>query len=308
MVTEAQTLATIQQRDALRQVLLFPTPGNLVNVGVELYRQDFKTYVKLAASAYLWILVPVYGWAKFLALSALISRLAYWRLLGQPEDLAHSRTSVSGGKMWRFLTLAFLVGFLYLAGYMVLAIGAIIVTVALGFALVTVAVPTFGENIGAVIVGGIVAIVAMGVLAIGLLWLGARLSIPDTVLVIEGHQAADRGIGRSWNLSQGNVIRLTVVISTTFTIVLPVLMFTNYLPSILPIFVAENTSLYVIANIGSFAFSILSGILTLPLWQCIKAVVYCDLRMRREGVDLTLRDHELNPADHPEEPTDAIII
>jgi hypothetical protein len=39
-----------------------------------------------------------------------------------------------------------------------------------------------------------------------------------------------------------------------------------------------------------FAVSILSGALIMPFWQVIKAVIYYDVRARREGFGLQLRD------------------
>jgi hypothetical protein len=35
------------------------------------------------------------------------------------------------------------------------------------------------------------------------------------------------------------------------------------------------------------------GALIVPFWQTVKAVVYYDLRSRREGLGLQLRDHDI---------------
>ncbi len=39
--------------------------------------------------------------------------------------------------------------------------------------------------------------------------------------------------------------------------------------------------------------TLLSGAVILPFWQAIKAVIYYDLRMRREGMGLKLRDRDI---------------
>lgn len=82
--------------------------GNIVNLGVYLYRSHPKLYFKLALIAHLWLLVPIYGWAKFYATSALISRLAFSELIGQPESLKAARSQINR-QLWNFLITGILV-------------------------------------------------------------------------------------------------------------------------------------------------------------------------------------------------------
>jgi hypothetical protein len=42
--------------------------GNVVSAGLRIYRDHFKPYYLEALRSYLWVLVPVYGWAKCLAI------------------------------------------------------------------------------------------------------------------------------------------------------------------------------------------------------------------------------------------------
>lgn len=37
----------------------------------------------------------------------------------------------------------------------------------------------------------------------------------------------------------------------------------------------------------------MGGVLILPFWQTVKAVVYYDLRSRHEGLGLQLRDYDI---------------
>jgi len=83
--------------------------GNVVSAGLRLYRSHLKSYFQLALKAYLWILVPVYGWAKFYAIAALISRLAFGELVNQPESVESGRRYVNS-KLWQFLITALLMG------------------------------------------------------------------------------------------------------------------------------------------------------------------------------------------------------
>ncbi|MEC4986148.1 MAG: DUF975 domain-containing protein, partial [Oscillatoria sp. PMC 1076.18] len=84
------------------------TIGNIVNVSINLYRQNFKLYLRLALFAFLWLLVPLYGWAKFLANSALISRLTFNELIGKPETLKSARSYLKT-RTWGFLFTTILV-------------------------------------------------------------------------------------------------------------------------------------------------------------------------------------------------------
>ena len=85
------------------------TVGNVVSAALVLYRSHLKTYLRLASIAYLWILVPVYGWAKYLAISGTISRLAFQELIGQPESIRDARRHTKP-RLWSFFLVAFLVG------------------------------------------------------------------------------------------------------------------------------------------------------------------------------------------------------
>jgi hypothetical protein len=40
----------------------------------------------------------------------------------------------------------------------------------------------------------------------------------------------------------------------------------------------------------AYILGLVSGALFLPFWQAIKAVIYYDLRSRREGLGLQMRD------------------
>jgi hypothetical protein len=112
--------------------------GNVVSTGLVLYRSNLKTYFFIALRAYLWILLPLiilviasaiavtatvyrasglYLWgflaiiiafllliggiSKYQTNAALISRLAYQELIGQPETVRAARQHIDP-KLWRF--------------------------------------------------------------------------------------------------------------------------------------------------------------------------------------------------------------
>src|SRR4028118_994496 len=76
--------------------------GNVVSASLRIYRDHFKSYFGLAFVASLWLFVPVIGWAKYSAISALISRLAFGEVSEKPETVSDARRQVNP-RMWRFL-------------------------------------------------------------------------------------------------------------------------------------------------------------------------------------------------------------
>lgn len=109
--------------------------GNVVTAGVRLYRFHFKNYFRLALFAHLWVLVPIYGWAKYFAISGLISRLAFGELVNQPESIKNARERIDPLK-WSFLRIAFQVGISLLLLYIGLAIVGGLFAGVVGFILV----------------------------------------------------------------------------------------------------------------------------------------------------------------------------
>ena len=61
------------------------TVGNVVSAGLRIYRDRFLEYFRIAFIGYLWILVPIYGWAKFAAMNGLIARLTFGEVTEKPE-------------------------------------------------------------------------------------------------------------------------------------------------------------------------------------------------------------------------------
>ena len=75
--------------------------GDVVSSGVKLYRSRFSMYLKLSLVAYLWVLLPIYGWAKFAEITGRMSRLAFADFVGQPES-PEAATRKTSPKKWRF--------------------------------------------------------------------------------------------------------------------------------------------------------------------------------------------------------------
>jgi hypothetical protein len=264
--------------------------GNIVTAGFKLYGAKLGAYLTIALRAYLWIFVPVYGWAKFSLLSALIARLAFKELMGEPETETAGRRWLEERRFWSFLLLGLLLGLIFLGAYFALILVAMIIAIPLGLivgGILSAAVsPEAGAGVGVILGAG----VAIPVIVIGLIWLASRLMISEVPLAIEDNIDLSDSLGRSWKLTRSQMWRMALVFTAAFLVTAPIVLLTNYVPQI-PMYLVESGSpLFWLFYGISFITSLLGGILIMPFWQVIKAVLYYDLRARREGLDIAIQD------------------
>ena len=247
--------------------------GNVVSAGLRIYRDRFRPYFVLALKAYFWFLVPIYGWAKFFSISGQIARLAYSEVIERPETLKEAYRQTNPRK-WTFL----------LAGILVSLI-------------------VFLTVFGLGIVFGVTAIIFIGFLLIPLyifiyIWVYSRISIAELPIAIEDGIDATSAIGRSWELTKGAVIRLVGVYSVAFLLTLPLSILLQIVSTVIQlVFVQILPQDSAIINVLYFALliiiSFVGGALIHPFWQAIKAVIYYDLRSRREGIDIEIKDEPI---------------
>ncbi|MEQ9234596.1 hypothetical protein [Coleofasciculus sp. E2-BRE-01] len=264
--------STQSSRSQPRQPMKPLSIGNVVSASLRLYRDRFKLYFGLAFQAFLWMLVPIYGWAKSYQIQAIISRHAVSEFAEQPETIDSIRNRLNR-KMWDFWIAQMLIGLI-----------------------------AFGVNTGlsilSSIVGGIVSSLGdvMSLVALGIyLWVYAHFFVTELPLAVEPNMKPNTSIERSWKLSKGFIPQLMGVIAVATLITIPL-----GLIALIPILVMIPTLLInpsleaLISAIGIFillifiAFALIS-LLVMPFWQIIKAVIYYDLRNRREGIGLQLR-------------------
>lgn len=261
--------------------------GNVVTAGVRLYKSNLKTYLKLASSAYLWVLVPVYGWAKYAAISGLISRLAFGELVNQPESVSTARSKVMP-RLWSFLRIAFQVGFSLFLVYIGMAmIGGFIAGI-IGAILAKVL-----GNSAIWIIASLGAILVLVLVLVGCIWFYSRWVIAEVPLAVEDNINGGESVARSWDLTKTFMWRIQGIVLVAFIITLPILLLFNYLPRLLLLRFETGTTAYAIVYLITFIISLVGGIFVMPFWQAIKAVIYYDLRSRREGLGLNLRDRNI---------------
>lgn len=295
------------------------TIGNVVSAGLVLYRSHLKPYLSVALFAILWILLPIllsipisvfyvnkvlplsalwliisawlvlfyYSFAQYLTNSALISRLGYAELVSKPETINDARKLLNR-RCWSFSLQGLLIGILLVVAYIILVIvgsilGGIVVAI-FGFL-----VPTLGSVASALGVGiGVVIIFLIVLLGISVIY--ARFMVADVVLAVEDGSKVVESISRSWDLTKDSAFRIMGVVLVASLVTLPILFLTSYIPQILMLNVERGSTAFWTIYIISLVLSMASGILIMPFWQAVKAVVYYDLRSRREGLGLQLRD------------------
>ncbi len=261
--------------------------GNIVSAGLRVYRDHFKLYYGLAFIAYLWVLVPVYGWAKYSMISGLISRLAFGEISERPETLQDARRHVKP-RMWNFLVAGLLVGLILLATTIAAAFVIGILAAIIG--------TLIGLNESAFLSAILLVSIALFVFLFGYVWLYSRLSLPEFPLAIESQTGdATSAISRSWNLTKGFVLRLQLIFIVAFLIALPISVVvqiaTNFIQEFFATIVSSDSIIFAFLSlIFSLPLSIAGGALLLPFWQSVKAAIYYDLRSRKEGFGLDIRD------------------
>lgn len=267
--------------------------GDVVSAGMRLYTSHLKEYYLIALQAYLWVIVPFYGWAKFYALSALISRLAFGDLVNQPESVVSGKRFVNS-RLWQFFLTLVLILLICIGIYIGLAIVFTVAAILLGvlFGGLNMRSPaTLALLIPIVFVGIIMTLIALS-------WLFTRLYLVDMPLAIEENVNSTSSISRSWELTQGNVWRILLISTIGFLITLPVQFAIQIMLSIFQLIaltvIPQNSGFfYVLYYMVSIIVVFASGALFTPFWQTTKAVVYYDMRSRQEGLGLKLRDHDI---------------
>ena len=272
------------------------TVGNVVSAGLRIYRDRFLEYFRIAFIGYLWVLVPIYGWAKFAAMNGLLARMAFGEVTEKPETEKEARRHIKP-RMWQFLGASILVMLIVFVGFIVFYL----ILAILGFIIGTI-IGLSGDNFNAF---GFVFLVLFGIfgflfLLFALTWLISRYLIIELPLAVEDGITAGAALGRSWDLTKGSVIRLQIIVFVAFLISLPITIVIQVVSTILQIVVGSLAASdnYLIYSLFSPLFSILilvlafaGGALLIPFWQAIKAVIYYDLRVRREGLGMELEEN-----------------
>lgn len=185
--------------------------------------------------------------------------------------------------------------FLPLIGYTFLLIGVVTVFIAvavgLGFVLTGLG-GTAGVALTVVMgIGALLVLIAASV------WLGTKFSLTPSIIVLENGKVF-ASLARSWRLTDGYFWRtfgvqflVSSVVSVASQVVATPI---SLLASLVPVlFVGvDSEATMIVATIAaqglSLLVSVIIGAITVVVISATSAVIYVDLRMRKEGLDLDL--------------------
>jgi hypothetical protein len=117
----------------------------------------------------------------------------------------------------------------------------------------------------------------------GYIWFYSRVALADLAIAIESVTDPVQAIKRSWQLTQGYVVRLQIIFFVAILITLP----TAIIGNLGTLFLGDESPL---ASLIDLILTVALGALLIPFWQAIKAVIYYDLKSRKEGLGLSLTD------------------
>ncbi|MCU0536840.1 MAG: hypothetical protein MUD14_23375 [Hydrococcus sp. Prado102] len=309
-----------------RQPLGSLSVGNIVSAAVVLFRSNLKAYLGIAFRAILWsffpvlavgivfglffalfgsvfvtpagtvaigrfllltlisVLIWIFCFPKYLVNAALISRLAFNELINQPESVSQARRYLLP-RQWSFFRISIQIFFSLVGIYFGLG---------LCYGLLIAISGVIGNILNNQFLGGlIVAIVAIvGLLAFIflLIWFFSRWLISEVPLAVEEDIDGADSIDRSWRLTKNSVVRIQLIVLVAFLVTIPVIAVLGYLPQIIMMSLQPGSILFWIVYFFSFVMSFSGNLFILPFWQAIKAVIYYDLRIRKEGLDLQIRE------------------
>ena len=302
--------------------------GNVITTGTTLYKSNFKRYFQVSLRAtgrgiaiaiatvvaavlggillgltnqWLvtipvilgWIGVTFYFLAQYATDRAVICRLAYQELIDAPETVQVATKHLQP-RTWAFLRLSWLLA-LYLS--LVAIISGIVLSIGCS---AVVALLIYGLKLSADTFWVELSIVLLGI-GLFIAWIVILIRyyaywfVSELPLAIESNISANSSLGRSKRLTTVAAGRVVLIITVAFLITIPI----NLLGSI-PTFIGQLMSSPAISTDSSaqtiggllilvgFVLSLLSELLVMPFWQVIKAIVYYDLRNRREGGDLII--------------------
>lgn len=300
--------------------------GNIVSAGLRIYRDHFKSYFGISIIASLWSFFPflalipipllfIYGQPEYPAVLALIplwlllflyclgksivngaiiARLVFGELTNQPEAVDDVRR-ILNPKIWSFL-LAFFLLFLIAIGVLLgLFLGMGII-----YSMIINAIGIVWPNF---VARGISVLIGIGIFVIFFsinIRLLTRFFIIDMPLAVEENITATKTLGRSWKLTKGYVVRIFIILLVATLVSIPIGIIMQFIAGTIQVIVFDNLpvettypSVALLSFLMGYTIGILGNIFLLPFWQAIKAVIYYDLRTRREGMGLELRKREV---------------
>ena len=264
------------------------TVGNTITIAVAIYRNNLKKFLKLSLAAHLWLLVPVYGWARYFAIAAWISRLSFQELNSSFDD-AELKSYFYLKALLVFLATGIFATFVPALLSLVILVCVVILSLLMErFVPLTILEPItrsfdlIDNSILEFLLGLFVIIFLPTVSA----YFYARFFVSDLIFVDRSKKYPINLLGKSYKLTSKRVWKTFRTIVQSFAIIIPIWSIAYILVSFLAGIILFSASYDRLENIESDPFVIFAlmlvifygaNVFTTPLWQSVKAVTYYDL-------------------------------
>lgn len=133
---------------------------------------------------------------------------------------------------------------------------------------------------------GLARYLLIAVLLLPMAYVFLRLACIFTAMVIE-NTGATGSLGRSWDLTGGNVMRLTVLYTVAFFLLLVLYTCVGVLTTVFTALLGKGDLAMVAAAVG--VVTVAAGALASPFYSALGLAVFGDLLVRKEGADLSQR-------------------
>ncbi|WP_083931722.1 glycerophosphoryl diester phosphodiesterase membrane domain-containing protein [Nocardiopsis salina] len=232
----------------------------------------------------LLLLGGVVSYAAVTILTALLTSVVGMAVLGHRFTVAQTWVVVRG-RIGAVIGLSIVQYLIHLALAMV-----ILVIIVLGIML--------GVFVGVTVNDGSGVLVGLGTVVLGGLagaalfaWISVRIFLAMPIVVLE-RIGPISALARSWRLTQGNWWRMFGIVLLTLAIVFAVTMLLTFalgLFALIPTMIAEGADWGMTAATAvGVLVEALTYSITTPFLAAVTTLLYVDLRMRREGLDLRL--------------------
>lgn len=229
-----------------------------------------------------WTIITMYGGLLFsyigqIVLTGLLAAVIGLAVLGRKLTMKEAIRAVRGrmGAVFGVAGLLLLISL----GYTTLLLGFLMLAFAVGYFL--------GALVGVVLAAlGTVATAVVGV------WIWVRTSLAMPVAVLERIGPA-RSLARSWRLTQRSWWRVfgLLLLGTIIAGIVANLVSTPFalVGIAAPVLFPGAFWTYVVSTASSYVATVLSSALSAPFVVGVTTLLYIDLRMRREGLDLRMQ-------------------